>query len=103
MTGNDHPIVEVRHAGAEPVLVVVDRALEVGRECDGVLVDDEVASRRHLRIDPTAGGCEVTDLDSLNGTTRNGRPMRGTEPVACSWEPISCSSVRQSPNSRSSA
>ena len=81
MTGNDHPIVEVRHAGAEPVLVVVDRALEVGRECDGVLVDDEVASRRHLRIDPTAGGCEVTDLDSLNGTTRNGRPMRGTEPL----------------------
>jgi pSer/pThr/pTyr-binding forkhead associated (FHA) protein len=48
----------------------------VGRQdgCDLVLPDDE-ASRRHAQVTVTAGGCQITDLGSTNGTYLNGRRL----------------------------
>jgi pSer/pThr/pTyr-binding forkhead associated (FHA) protein len=48
----------------------------VGRndDCD-VLIEDGDASRNHCRIELTPGGFVLTDLESSNGTTVNGRPV----------------------------
>jgi hypothetical protein len=42
------PIVEIREPGRPVRRRVVDRAIEVGRECDGEVLSDEGVSRRHL-------------------------------------------------------
>lgn len=54
----------------------------VGRspECTLVL-DDEFASGRHLRIFPRAEGWFVEDLGSRNGTLLSGTKISGTVPV----------------------
>lgn len=54
----------------------VQSAVEIGRE--GGLVPlsyDSSASRRHARIEPAAGGLQVTDLGSTNGTFVNGQKV----------------------------
>lgn len=40
-------------------------------------IDDEQVSRKHMKIscDPARDGYSVTDLNSSNGTTLNGRPL----------------------------
>lgn len=50
--------------------VVVTEPLEVGCECDGLIVRDPAVSSRHLMLDlgPEPGSVTVTDLDSSNGT-----------------------------------
>lgn len=45
---------------------------EVGRDCEGMLVDDPTVSRRHIRLEPTAVGLVVVDLGSANGTFIDG-------------------------------
>ncbi len=50
------------------------------RDCDVVLADPNV-SRRHAELRPSGPGWTVRDLGSTNGTTRNGRPVRGAEPL----------------------
>ena len=50
--------------------------LTVGRNCDGLLLDDPAVSRRHLRLAPADdGGVLVVDEGSAHGTTLNGRPL----------------------------
>lgn len=66
------PTVEVRQPARRPLHVVVVDSLEVGRECDGVIIDDGEASRRHLELRATDGRVWVSDLGSTNGTTLNG-------------------------------
>ena len=68
----------------DPLLAVLDGAeggrrirvsgtLTVGRGDDaGLLIDDPEISRVHAVIGPTAGGLEIRDLGSLNGTLVNG-------------------------------
>lgn len=80
--GGGLPIVEIRPPGRAPLLVVVGRRLEVGRDCDGVQVDDELLSRRHLALDVRDGVLHVEDLGSRNGTEIDGAPVRGTRAVA---------------------
>ena len=52
------------------------------RDCDVLLADQNV-SRHHAEIRPAPGGhgWTIRDLGSTNGTTRNGRPVRGSEPL----------------------
>ncbi|MEP7020485.1 MAG: FAD-dependent oxidoreductase [Pseudonocardiales bacterium] len=69
--------IEVREPGRRPRRVVVDRGLEVGRECDGVLLADEGVSRRHVKLLPSPLGLSVVDLGSRNGTTVNGVRIDG--------------------------
>jgi pSer/pThr/pTyr-binding forkhead associated (FHA) protein len=65
-------VVEVRQAGARPLRVLLDDHLEIGRECDGLLVADGEVSRRHCRLEVVGGQVQVSDLGSSNGTFVNG-------------------------------
>ncbi len=48
--------------------------LEIGREAAGIaLMGDANASRRHASVSPAAGGLQVTDLGSTNGTFVDGQ------------------------------
>ena len=68
------PIIEIREPGQRARRVVVDRAIEVGRDCDGEVLSDEGVSRRHLRLVPSPVALSVVDLGSRNGTLVNGVP-----------------------------
>lgn len=74
------PRVEIRQPGQAPLQVTVDREIEVGRECDGVVLSDGMVSRRHLSLRPADDRVTVTDLGSSNGTFVNGE--RIDAPVA---------------------
>jgi predicted component of type VI protein secretion system len=51
------------------------------RDCD-IVLEDAGISRRHADIRPGAEGWSITDLNSTNGVLLNGRPARGTQPLA---------------------
>jgi class 3 adenylate cyclase len=65
-------LVEVRQPGRKALLVAVRGTLEIGRDCDGLLLLDPEASRRHVQLEVRDGTLTVTDLGSTNGTTVNG-------------------------------
>jgi nitrite reductase (NADH) large subunit len=71
------PIIEIREPGRPVRRVVVDRAIEVGRDCDGEVLSDQDVSRRHLRLVPSPVALSVVDLGSTNGTLLNGVPITG--------------------------
>jgi class 3 adenylate cyclase len=75
-------VVEVRQPGRKPIRVVVRGDLEVGRDCDGLLLGDPRTSRRHATLMANAGGLTVLDLGSSNGTFLNGTRIVGPTPVA---------------------
>ncbi len=54
-----------------------DRELVVGREGADLTVEDSEMSRRHATIRPVAGGLEIEDLGSLNGTFVDGKRISG--------------------------
>jgi pSer/pThr/pTyr-binding forkhead associated (FHA) protein len=52
--------------------------VEIGRAADGLAVEDERMSRRHLVVRPLeGGGLEVEDLGSTNGTWIDDRRIEG--------------------------
>jgi hypothetical protein len=51
------------------------------RDCD-IVLEDAGISRRHADIRPGAESWSITDLNSTNGVLLNGRPARGTQPLA---------------------
>jgi pSer/pThr/pTyr-binding forkhead associated (FHA) protein len=51
----------------------LDCELAIGRDTDGLVIDDPELSRRHAVIRLVDGEIEVEDLQSLNGTFVNGR------------------------------
>ena len=65
--------IEIRESGREPREVLVDDTLEIGRECDGVTLDDPKVSRRHVQFEKTGVGLVVTDVGSTNGTFVDGK------------------------------
>ncbi len=71
--------VQVTEPGHSPRVVTVEVEVEVGRDCDGILIEDPTASRRHAKLDPTAVGLVVEDLGSANGTYIDGE--RIAEPM----------------------
>lgn len=76
------PIVEVRQPGKAPIRIAVNDEVEVGRECDGVILRDGKISRQHLSLRPAGDGVMVTDLDSSNGTYVNGQRIDAPTRVA---------------------
>ncbi len=72
-----NPHVVVTQHGRRPLHVVVADRLEIGRECDGLLICDERASRRHLRLEVSDEGLLVIDLGSSNGTFIDGARLDG--------------------------
>ncbi len=69
------PHIEIREPGLPPRVVVVDHALEIGRDRVGVTIADDGISRRHLKLLPSPLGLSVVDLGSRNGTLLNGVPV----------------------------
>src|SRR5215210_7869219 len=54
-----------------------EEALSVGRDStNAVRLADSLLSRRHCRVERSGESLLLTDLESLNGTFVNGRPVR---------------------------
>ena len=77
--GADHPVLEVRQQGRRPLFVQIREPLEIGRECDGILLLDLQASRRHAVVSPRGGTVLLEDVGSTNGTFLDG--VRISSPV----------------------
>lgn len=65
-------LVEVEQAERSTLWVMVREPLDIGRECDGLILDDPKVSRRHAQLQVDDVGLRVTDLGSTNGTLVNG-------------------------------
>lgn len=63
---------QILEPGNSPRIVVISEEVEVGRECEGIVLDDPTASRRHVRLEPIEDGVILTDLGSSNGTIAGG-------------------------------
>jgi adenylate cyclase len=74
--GVETTIVQVSEPGRTPLYLQLHRPLEVGRDCDGVLLTDALLSRRHLRVSSVAGRVTLEDLGSTNGTLIDGVPVQ---------------------------
>ena len=62
---------------ARKIRVRVDAPILVGRgPYNHVVIDDPRLSRQHSRLAPERDGCFVYDLNSVNGTTVNGVPVK---------------------------
>ena len=73
----EQPVIEIREPGQPVRRVALDRAIEVGRECDGEVLADPSVSRVHLKLTPSPTALSVVDLGSRNGTLLNGNPLTG--------------------------
>jgi class 3 adenylate cyclase len=85
MTAGGHELaaVLIREPGRVPLrLLLSGSALEVGRDCRGLLLADPQISRRHLSLQQGSGTVRVTDLGSSNGTRVDGTPINGTHELA---------------------
>lgn len=71
------PTIIVRQAGRAVLHLSLHEPLEVGRDCNGLLLADPQTSRRHLVLAPDGGDVTVTDLGSTNGTFVDGRRLDG--------------------------
>jgi class 3 adenylate cyclase len=78
MTTTMQPTVTITEPGRAPLHIVVRRSLEIGRDCDGLLLSDPLLSRRHLRLSAVGGRLSVEDLGSTNGTSVGGSVLVGT-------------------------
>jgi len=77
-TGQEPVAVTIRQPGHVPLrLLLIGPALEVGRDCHGLVLDDPQISRRHLSLGASGGRVLVTDLGSTNGTLVDGRRIEG--------------------------
>lgn len=72
-------MVEVRQQGRRPLFVQIREPLEIGRECDGILLLDLQASRRHAIVSPRGDTVLLEDVGSTNGTFLDG--VRISSPV----------------------
>lgn len=77
-----HPVVIVRQEAHKPLYLQVREKLEIGRECDGLLVDDLQCSRRHVALTPRNGAVVVEDLGSTNGTYLDGTLLTASAELA---------------------
>ena len=71
----DAPIVIVTEPHRTPLALCVIADLEIGRDCNGLILLDAAISRRHLSLHPVDGDVFVSDLGSLNGSTIDGLPL----------------------------
>jgi len=67
-----HPVILVKQEGRRPLHLQIHEPIEIGRECDGLLIADGQASRRHALLSPRGETVVVEDLGSTNGTLLDG-------------------------------
>ncbi len=78
------PCVRVVSGPSEGLEIAIGAEFLIGRSYGepGALGGDRLLSRRHARIARGAGGSFfIEDTGSTNGTTLNGRPLRGAHPL----------------------
>jgi len=73
--------VVVREPGRTALHLVVGDALEVGRDCGGLLLNDPQISRVHLELKRVGSQVMVTDLRSTNGTLLDGAALTSPMPL----------------------
>jgi DNA-binding response OmpR family regulator len=79
--GKEGALLVLRESDARREWPLGDELL-IGRDpAAAVRLPDRQVSRHHARIRRTAGGYEVDDLGSKNGTWLNGRPVAGPTPL----------------------
>ena len=80
MAGNitDAPLLIAQNGPLKGLRWTINKPMLIGREitCE-IMVSDRMVSRFHARIAPTPEGIVLEDLDSKNGTHRNGNPVVG--------------------------
>ncbi len=80
MEGNltESPLLIAQNGPLKGQRWILNKPVLVGREttCE-IVVADRMVSRFHARITPTPEGMLLEDLDSKNGTHRNGDPVIG--------------------------
>jgi len=74
-------LLEVRQPGRKPLVIAVQREVEFGRDCDGLLLLDPEVSRRHAVVRLEGETLVLEDLGSTNGTTLNGQRLQGPAPL----------------------
>jgi class 3 adenylate cyclase len=67
-----YPIIVVRQPERTPLHVQIVGPLEIGRECDGIMLGDGRTSRRHALLTLQGNHVLVEDLRSTNGTFLDG-------------------------------
>ena len=67
-----YPIVVVRQPNRKALHLQVRETIEVGRECDGLILADPQTSRRHALLELRGNDVLVEDLGSTNGTFLDG-------------------------------
>jgi class 3 adenylate cyclase len=72
-----HEVIEVRQEGRKTLYLQLREDLEVGRDCDGLLLADDEVSRRHALFSTDTDGVAVADLGSTNGTFVDGVRVDG--------------------------
>lgn len=72
---------QITEPGRTPLQVRLHRPIEIGRDCDGVLLTDALLSRRHLRVSSIGGRATIEDLGSTNGTLIDGAPVQRPTPL----------------------
>lgn len=70
------PNIVIRQPGRTALHLALHEPLEVGRDCDGLLIGDPEVSRRHVVLTPDGGDVTITDLGSTNGTAVDGERLR---------------------------
>jgi len=79
-------LVEVRQPERADLFVMVRSSMVVGRECDGLILDDPKISRLHAELTIESGSLTVTDLGSTNGTVVNGQTVTAPTTIGPSDE-----------------
>ncbi len=79
-------VITVAQPGRQPLRVLLDDELVIGRDCEGLVVPDSEVSRRHVRLRRRGNAVEVSDLKSTNGTTLHGLRLTGSELIATTAE-----------------
>jgi class 3 adenylate cyclase len=67
-----YPIVLIKQPNRKPLYVQIRDTIEIGRECDGILLADAQVSRRHASLGLAGDHVVVEDLKSTNGTFLDG-------------------------------
>jgi class 3 adenylate cyclase len=66
------PVIIVRQPDKKPLYIQLHEPLDIGRECDGILIADAQVSRRHATLEVVGDHVVVSDLGSTNGTLLDG-------------------------------
>lgn len=82
----DEFIMQLRVTGPDDfsqMVVLPVGVLTIGRQAGNSLVlESQLISRKHAEIETTAGGSQITDLGSANGTLVNGERLAPNVPMA---------------------